>query len=279
MDQIYQGLIERTRGLLDVRTLRTIFGRKQRPSHRRKSGGRIESVIEHPEHDLTVFKLIFGKLVLKIYDKGGRLLRIEVVVNNVAELRCGKRLEKLPPMLEQLERMVVDFLAAVQAAHLSYLDDRALDKLPAPSVRGTQRLAGVDLQKPRMRAVAQAVVALSPQPGGFTAAQLAKRVREQQGPAMADYHGRRAAYDLRKLRGKQVVGRVERTRRYRVKPAGVRVLAGLLILREKVLKPVLAGVQHPRRGRPPKTVAPLDLHYQNLRKEMLATLRTLKLAA
>jgi hypothetical protein len=127
---------------------------------------------------LTVFKLVFGKLVLKIYDKGGRLLRIEVVVNNVEELRCGKRLEKLPPMLEQLERMIVDFLAAVQAAHLSYLDSGALDKLPTPSVRGTQRLAGVDLQKPRMQAVAQAVVALAPQPGGFTAAQLAQRVHE-----------------------------------------------------------------------------------------------------
>ena len=279
MDQIYQGLIERTRGLLDVRRLRTIFGRKQRPSCRRKSGGRIECVIEHPQYDLTVFKLVFGKLVLKIYDKGGRLLRIEVVVNNVEELRCGKRLEKLPPMLEQLERMVVDFLAAVQAAHLSYLDSGALDKLPTPSVRGTQRLAGVDLHKPRMQAVAQAVVALAPQPGGFTAAQLAQRVHEQQGPKLADYNGRRGAYDLRKLRGKDVVERVERTRRYRVKPAGVRVLAGLLILREKVLKPVLAGVQHPKRGRPPKTVAPLDLHYQNLQKEMLATLRMLKLAA
>jgi len=47
----------------------------------------------------------------------------------------------------------------------------------------------------------------------------------------------------------------------------------------QVIKPVLAGVQHPRRGPPPKTVAVLDWHYQNLRKEMLATLRTLKLAA
>lgn len=279
MDQIYQGLIERTRGLLDVRTLRTIFGRKHRPHRDRQSGARVACVLEHPEHDLTVFKLIFGKLMLKIYDKGGRLLRIEVTVNNVSELRWGKRLEKLPTMLEQLERMVVDFLAAVQAAHCSYLDSGALDRLPTPSVCGTQRLAGVDLQKPRMRAAAQAVVALAPQPHGFTAAQLAQRVRDQQGCAMADYTDRRAAYDLRKLRGKAVVERVERTRRYRVQAAGVRVLAGLLILREKVLKPVLAGVHRPRRGRPPKTVAPLDVHYQKLQQEMLQTLRTLKLAA
>jgi hypothetical protein len=279
MDQVYQGLIERTRGLLEVRTLRTIFGRKHRPHRDRKSGDQVQSIVQQPEYDLTVFKLVFGKLVLKLYDKGGRLLRIEGVVNHVTELRCGKRLEKLPLMLEQLERIVVDFLAAVHAAHRSYLDSGALDRLPTPSVCGTPRLAGVDLQKPRMRSVAAAVVALAARPGGFRAEQLAGRVREPQGPGMADYNGRRAAYDLRKLRGKPVVERVERTRRYRVQAAGVRVLAGLLILREYVLKPVLSGVHRPRRGRPPKTVAPLDVHYQNLQKEMLQTLRTLKLAA
>jgi hypothetical protein len=279
LDQVYQGLIERTRGLLDVRRLRTIFGRKQRPSRRRKSGRTIERVIEQPEYNLTIFKVIFGKLALKLYDKSGRLLRIEVVVNNVEELRCGKRLEKLPPMLDELERILVDFLAAVQAAHLSFLDHQALDKLPTPSLRGTQRLAGVDLQKPRMRAVAQAVVALAPTPGRFTAAQLAERVHRQQGPRQAGYQARRAAYDLRKLRAKQIVQRVPQTRRYRVKPSGVRLLAGLLILQDKVIKPVIAGIRYPKRGRPPKTLAPVDQHYQNLRAEMVATFRTLKLAA
>jgi len=41
----------------------------------------------------------------------------------------------------------------------------------------------------------------------------------------------------------------------------------------------LFHVCRPKRGRPPKTVALLDLHYQNLQREMLATLQTLKLAA
>lgn len=279
LDAVYQGLIERTRGLLDVRTLRTIFGRQKRPHFDRRTGARIEVVIEHPEYDLTVFKLVFGHLTLKLYDKSRRLLRIEVVANHVADLRCGKRLERLPQMLDQLERMAVEFLAVVQAAHLSYLDTGALDDLPAPTLRGTQRLAGVDLQKPRMRLVAQALVALAPQPGGFTAADLAHRLHDQNGPATIDYTPRRAAYDLRKLRGKHLVDRVTGTRRYRATPAGVRVLAGLLILREKVLKPVIAGVHRPRRGHPPARLAPLDVHYDNLRKEMLATLRTLKLAA
>src|SRR5215472_1853829 len=64
-----------------------------------------------------------------------------------------------------------------------------------------------------------------------------------------------------------------------VRRPGIRTLAALLILREQVIKPVLAGVCRPKRGRPPKNLHPLDVHYQKLKVEMLATLKTLKLAA
>jgi hypothetical protein len=36
MDELYQGLIERTRRLLDVPRLKTIFGRKRRPQAKSK---------------------------------------------------------------------------------------------------------------------------------------------------------------------------------------------------------------------------------------------------
>jgi hypothetical protein len=279
LDEVYQGLIDRTRRLLDVPRLKTIFGRKHRPHRDRAGGQRLEQILDRSVYNLTVFKLHFGKLTLKMYDKGDRVLRVEIIVNNIEELRCGKRLEKLPGMLERLQGMVVEFLGVVQAAHLSFLDGQQLDALAAPSVRGKRRMAGVDLQKPRMRAIAQAVVALAAQPEGFTSEQLAQRVWEQQGRSMAHYHARKAAYDLRKLRGKSLVQRIGKTRRYRVRRPGIRTLATLLILREKVIKPVLAGVYRPKRGPTPKNIHPLDLHYQRLQREMLATLQTLKIAA
>ena len=130
-----------------------------------------------------------------------------------------------------------------------------------------------------MRAVAQAVVALAAQPEGFSSQQLAQQVWHMQGRSMVRYGRRQAAYDLRKLRGKFLVERVAKTRRYRVRRPGIRTLAALLILREKVLKPVLAGVHRPKRGRPPQNIHPLDVHYQHLQREMLATLQTLKIAA
>jgi len=279
LDEVYQGLIDRTRRVLDVARLKTIFGRKSRPSKTKARDGRLEKIIDRSVYDLTTFKLHFGKLTLKMYDKGDRVLRVEIVVNNIAELRCGKGMEKLPGMLKRLQEMVVAFLGVVQAAHLSFVDGRQLDALAAPSVRGIKRTAGVDLQKPRMRAVAQAVIALAAQPEGFNAADLAERVRAQQGRAMAAYGDRKAAYDLRKLRGKSLVERIAKTRRYRVRRPGIRTLAALLILREQVIKPVLAGVCRPKRGRPPKNLHPLDAHYQRLQREMLSTFQTLKIAA
>ena len=279
LDQVYQGLIDRTRNLLDVARLKTIFGRKHRPHKNNRSEGRLEKILDRAVHDLTVFKLHFGKLTLKMYDKGERVLRIEFIVNNVEELRCGKALDKLPAILQRSQQIIVEFLGVVQAAHLSFLPAQQLDSLVMPTYRGQQRLAGVDIQKPRMRAVAEALIALAPQPEGFTAQQLAARVRAHQGRTLPKYNTRKAAYDLRKFRGKALVRRIDNSRRYRVRRPGIRTLAALLILREKLIKPVLAGVCRPKRGRPPKNIHPLDLHYQALQREMLSTLQYLKLAA
>src|SRR6266568_21439 len=72
MDRVVNTLVDRTRSRLDVPTLRTLFGAKQRP---RRDGNadpspRLAAVIETPRWDLTWFKVHFGLLSLKAYTKG-----------------------------------------------------------------------------------------------------------------------------------------------------------------------------------------------------------------
>ncbi len=280
LDEVYQGLLDRTRRALDVPTLRTIFGAKHRPHRRRGDRApRLERVLDGSVYDLTVLKLHFGPLTLKLYDKGARVLRIEVIVHSVKALRCGKRLEKLSILLARLQRMVIDFLNVIYAAHRGTLAAEALDTLPLPTQRGAQRLAGVDLQKPRMRAVVAAVLALAPKPEGFTAQDVVEKTRPLLGPPGAPYTPRQATYDLAKLRGKTLVERVGATRRYQAPIPGVQTLAALLILREKVIKPVLAGAATPKPGPRPERTHPLDVHYDNLQRELRRTFETLGLAA
>jgi hypothetical protein len=281
MDEVYQKLIDRTRAPLGLKQVKTIFGFSHRPHQIAKRGRERTEVfkaVQAPSYDLTVFKIKWGNLTLKIYDKGGRVLRIEVVVHNAKELRSGKMLDRLPALLARMRDMLVGFLGALQAAHVSFLDVGTFEGLTQPTTRGTRRLAGIDLNKARNRHVVDAVVELSTRPDGFTVAQLAETVRQRSGQDATTYSARNAAYDIAKMVGKNLVRRIERSRRYAVDPPGLRTLCAYLLLREKVIKPLLAGIVRPC-GRPPKALAPLDQHYVALREEIQRTFQTIGLVA
>src|SRR6516162_4866361 len=137
--------------------------------HTAKRGRQAVQVVKSVDarnYDLTVFKVKWGDLTLKIYDKGGCVLRIEVVAHNVKDLRSGKVLDKLPDLLKRMREMLVRFLGTVQAAHVAFLDEGAFERWSKPTQRGTRRLAGIDLNKARNRHVVDAVVGLSTRPGG-----------------------------------------------------------------------------------------------------------------
>ena len=281
MDEVYQKVIDRTRLPLALKHVKTIFGFSHRPHQIAKRGrerSEVFKAVQAQSYDLTVFKIKWGNLTLKIYDKGGRVLRIEVVVHNAKELRSGKMLDRLPALLARMRDMLVRFLATIQAAHVSFLDVGAFEGLTEPTTRGTRRLAGIDLNKARNRHVVDAVVELSTRPNGFTVAQLAEAVRQRSDQDANTYSARHAAYDVAKMLGKMLLRRIERSRRYAVDPPAVRTLCAYLLLREKIIKPLLAGIVRPR-GRPPKVHTTLDQHYVALREELHRTFQTIGLAA
>src|SRR5712692_9599207 len=206
MDQVFQALIDRTRTRMDLRTIRTILGYRRRPRYhprRGKKGPTWEVTVERPVYDLTIFKLHCGRLTLKIYTKGERVLRIEAMVHNTEELRCGRSLEKFPEIVAQAKSILERFMDALSCIDQCFIADRMLEQLPAPSQVGKTKVGGIDLNKTRLRWVVEAVIALSPSPDGFTASQLARQVRALSRQSESDYGARRAAYDLKKLRGKK----------------------------------------------------------------------------
>ena len=79
------------------------------------------------------------------------------------------------------------------------------------------------------------------------------------------YTIRQAAYDLRKLRGKQLVDKPGRTHGYHLEPCTAGTIAALLTLREQVIGPILAGVRSPRMGRKPQAWTRIDRDYETLR--------------
>ena len=280
MEQIFQGLIDRTRARLTVKRLKTIFGVKCRPHRDRKDKApRLEVVVETPAYDLTIFKLHFGKLTLKVYTKGERVLRFEAIVHNTKELRCGRLLERFPQIIARLQQILEQFLNNLYCMAASFISGETLDQLATPSQVGKTRIGGMDVNKPRTRAVLSAVLALACSPDGFTTGQLANTVRSMLPATDSSYDPRRAAYDLRKLRGKELVSKVPDSRRYFIPQQAVRTIAALVILREKILRPILAGVGKPKMGRKPKNWSSIDEHYEAVRQDMFTLMEDLRIAA
>jgi hypothetical protein len=276
LEQVFQGTLDRTRSLLDVPTLKTIFGAKRRPfRHYGNKAPRCEVVVERPAYDLTVFKIHFGKITAKMYSKGERVLRAEVIVHNTKELHCGRSLPNFSEIVRRLKEILNRFLSALRYMDISAISNDHLDDLPKPSQVGRTRVGGVDINQPRMRSVLQAVLALSAAPRGFQCADLAAIV---QANTASPYTPRQAAYDLKKLRGKNLVHKIENSRRYEPVPDGLQEMTALFVLREKVIKPVLAGAGKTRRGPKPKYQSQVDLHYANLHAEMRNLFQTLGLA-
>jgi hypothetical protein len=280
MEEIVQGLIDRTRGRLNVKLLKTIFGSKGRPNWRQKrKRPRLEVVVERPQYDLTILKLHFAKLTLKVYTKGERVLRIEVVLHNAKELRCGRLLEKFPPIVTRLKQIAHQFLDHVYAMDAAFISDATLDELPRPSCLGKTKIGGIDINKPRTRTVLNAVLSLACAPRGFTVGEFAATVQSMKDPNLVQYDARRAAYDLKKLRAKNLLAKLGRSRRYSIPSGAIRTIGALVILREKVLRPILAGAGKRKTGRKPKNWSFIDQHYETIRQDMLTLFEDLHIAA
>ena len=272
MEALFERILDRTRSRLDIPAIRTLFGFKTRPHRNRKAGPPAQDIVlEKPQYGLSWFRIRFGRLQLKAYTKGEHVLRFEATVHNTKELRCPRSLEHFAEIISVLGGMADRFATILDCADIGFLPDGVLDELPLPTQTGTGRIAGIDLNKPRIRAALSAALALAAAPGGFTAAEFTAEVRHL--TRHDNYTTRQAAYDLRKLRGKQLIDKPGRTRRYQVPPDSARVIAALLALRDHVIAPILAGVRSPRMGRKPKTWTAIDRDYENLRIGMQTLFR------
>ena len=281
MDQVFQALIDRSRAPLDLKRIQKILGTRHRPRYRarQKRSAEWEVAVERPVYDLTIFKLHCGQLTLKCYTKGERVLRIEAMVHNTQQLGCGRSLRKFPLLVSKLKAILERFQQALSCMDQCFIADQTLEQLPTPTRVGRSRVGGIDFNKPRMRWVAEAVLALSPNPGGFSATELVCQVRNLGGPAAADYCRHQASYDLKKFRGKHMVRRLPRQQRYEPLPQGLRALAALLVLRDKVIQPLLAAALQTRPSRGAQNPTRLDRHYETLRVGMQGLLHELGIAA
>jgi len=217
-------------------------------------------------------------LTLKWYTKGERVTRFEAIVHNTRALNTGRTLDKFPVIVARLAGMTDRFTSMLDCVHIGFLPDGILDELPLASKVGGSRVGGIDLNKARMRNALAATLALAVAPAGFTVADFTAKVRGMTGQDDVGYTIRQGAYDLRKLRGKNLVVPIGRSRRYEVPGDAVRTVAALTVLRDQVIAPILAGVRSSRHDQAPGTWTQIDEDYLTLRDDMATLFADLGIA-
>jgi hypothetical protein len=226
-----------------------------------------------------MFKVHFGLLTLKGYTKGEHVLRFEAIVHNTKELGVGRALERFCEIINRLAGMAERFCTTLDCVDVGFVTGQMLDEFPQASQLGRTKVGGVDLNKPRMRVALAAVLALAPAPRGFTVAELTAKVQSMTGQPTTGYTIRQAAYDLRKLRGKDLIAKPGQSRRYLVPPTAARTIVALLTLRDQVIGPILAGIRSPRLGRKPAHWTRVDRDYEALRIGMQSLFHDLGITA
>ena len=108
---------------------------------------------------------------------------------------------------------------------------------------------------------------------------MADKVCTLSGQSGAAYTPRQAAYDLKKLRAKNLVAQVARSRCYTVPLTALRAMTAALVLRDKVIRPVLANLGKPVETFQPGAPSDLDEHYLRMQADLRSLFQAIGIAA
>jgi hypothetical protein len=177
----------------------------------------------------------------KAYLKEGRALRVETTVNNPADFAVHKTLNTAN--WRTLRRLGADtntrFLAALGEGQPALPDPATLESVVLPSLHDGQRAPGLRFGEPRTTALLASVAAFAHVIGGLTNRSLRHQMAALWNP---DYTQAQASYDLRRLRLKGLIERVEHTNTYRVTAKGHRIASFLTKLATRVVIPALTDL-------------------------------------
>ncbi len=213
----------------------------------------------------------------KAYLKEGRALRVETTVNNASDFALHKTLSA--ENWNALRRAGADtnarFLATLGEGRPGLPDPATLESIVLPSVHDGQRAPGLRFGDPRTMALLGSIAAFAHVIGGLTNKSLRAQMSAHWRP---DYSSAQASYDLRRLRLKGLIERVDGTNTYRVTSHGLRVSAFFTQLATRVVVPALTDLADLARPCPPAP-RPLVAAWRTYERELDKAVRTARLAA
>jgi hypothetical protein len=190
----------------------------------------------------------------KCYLKEGCALRVETTINNPEDFDARKTLnaDNWRSLRTIGAATNARFLAAIGEGQPRVPDPATSEAVVLPTVHDGQRAPGLRFGEPRVMALLSSIATFAHVFAGLTNRTLREHMAARWDPS---YTAHQATYDLRRLRLKGLIERVEGTNTYRVTRRGRTVATFLIVLAARVVIPALTELDDCRPPPPaPRTL-------------------------
>jgi len=179
---------------------------------------------------------------VKEYFKEGRALRIETVINDPNDLGVLRPMVHLDELVGKARAVNRRLLDAERVGQGCVLASPAFERIARPSLVDGRRAPALRFGDPRVMALAGALAVSSNLVGGFSN----KTIRPLIGGLLGEpYNQARCCYDLRRLKLKGLIRKVQHTNTYALTPDGQRFAIFYTKVGNRVLRPLMAADQIP----------------------------------
>src|SRR5512140_578664 len=247
LDALSERLLDANRTIGRPNKISVIFGRRVT----KRFGGTLQTTIQDLHLGNPVIRTDYKKDSVKQYVRDNLLLRTEATSYNLWDFGIGKSVQNLPKARKALRQVTERYQDIQQDILETFIDRGQLLRLSQPTITSSgKRIPGLKLDNARLLAVMQGVVRFCHVAIGdtFTTKQIHLAVAEALGCSVDAYKLSSLRYDLSKLRGKGLLQKLPRTRRYKLTPEGYRLCVVFLKLFQKIYAPLTAGLLTPFQG-------------------------------
>lgn len=178
---------------------------------------------------------------VKQYFKEQRALRTETTINDPGDFYTTKAIRNLPYLRSIGETANRKLLQTERLSHDCWLSPSAFERLQRPTLHAAQRCPALRFTEPRVRALLNVLCAFAHIPGGFRHRDLRPRVAALLGKP--DYSANQMTYDLRRLRRKGLITRVQGTHRYLITTYGLKAALFCAKLYQRVFQPAWQAIE------------------------------------
>jgi hypothetical protein len=178
---------------------------------------------------------------IKQYHKEGKALRTETTINNTRDFGIGKRLTNLPALREIGFSANRRLLCVQSLGHDPITGTDALAAITGTVTTATgARIPGLRFADRRTHALLSALLIFRLHPHGFTNKDLRTYTAELRGLDPGRVTAGQMTYDLRRLKTRNLITRIDGTHRYRVTDHGLDTAKFLTCVQDHVLRCGLA---------------------------------------